>query len=162
MWIAMHSQISGGRADGTQWPWPHTPFQVPDAEGADLLRGGLGYRVDPPVTAPPPPEPERVPVVSRETVFREDLNEAVTGLAPGPEVTGGPPGDPEVTGQDAPYGDPGSPGDPAVSSALPPGPPRPADPKQAWVEYAVAQGTGEDEANLMTKADLMSRFGGRL
>lgn len=40
--------------------------------------------------------------------------------------------------------------------------PAPGDPKQAWVDYAVASGAGPDEAAAMTKADLMSRYGGRL
>ena len=40
--------------------------------------------------------------------------------------------------------------------------PKPSDPKQAWVDYAMGQGATEDEANSMTKADLMSRYGGRL
>lgn len=41
-------------------------------------------------------------------------------------------------------------------------PPRPADPKQAWIDYAVTQGASVDEATSMTKIDLMSRYGGRL
>lgn len=41
-------------------------------------------------------------------------------------------------------------------------PPRPADPKQAWIDYAVSQGADEGEAASMTKIDLMSRYGGRI
>jgi len=40
--------------------------------------------------------------------------------------------------------------------------PAPSDPKQAWVDFAVMRGMGADEASRMTKADLQSRFGGRL
>jgi len=40
--------------------------------------------------------------------------------------------------------------------------PSPGASKQAWVDHAVARGASPDEANAMTKADLMSRFGGRL
>lgn len=40
--------------------------------------------------------------------------------------------------------------------------PSPGDPKQAWIDYAVASGADVHEAGAMTKADLMSRYGGRL
>ena len=43
-----------------------------------------------------------------------------------------------------------------------PEPPRPSDPKQDWVDYAAGQGLPRDKAEAMSKADLMSRFGGRL
>jgi hypothetical protein len=43
-----------------------------------------------------------------------------------------------------------------------PAPPAPGDPKQAWVDYAISQGLGWDEASRMTKADLQSRYGSRL
>jgi hypothetical protein len=50
-------------------------------------------------------------------------------------------------------------GDPGTAEA---GPPAPSGPKQSWVDYAVSQGATADEAAAMTKADLMSRYGGRL
>jgi len=40
--------------------------------------------------------------------------------------------------------------------------PLPADPKQAWVDYAIAQGEDPDVAPRLTKADIMSKYGGRL
>jgi hypothetical protein len=43
--IAMHIKISGGRGDLTEWPDPHVPFEVDDAEGAQLCAGGLAYPV---------------------------------------------------------------------------------------------------------------------
>jgi hypothetical protein len=42
-----------------------------------------------------------------------------------------------------------------------PVPPRPAAPKPEWVAFAVASGAAEDEANAMSKAELMERYGGR-
>jgi hypothetical protein len=52
--------------------------------------------------------------------------------------------------------------EPAVAAEEPPAPPAPADPKAAWIAYAVSQGAQPDRAAMMTKADLMSRYGGRL
>ena len=40
--------------------------------------------------------------------------------------------------------------------------PASSDPKTAWIEYAVSQGADEAEAARMSKADLQSRYGGRL
>jgi hypothetical protein len=39
--------------------------------------------------------------------------------------------------------------------------PRPAAPKQDWVDWAVAHGAGEDEANAATKQQLMEAYGER-
>jgi len=41
-------------------------------------------------------------------------------------------------------------------------PPRPSDPKPDWVDYAADRGLARDKAEAMSKADLMSRYGGRL
>ena len=43
-----------------------------------------------------------------------------------------------------------------------PEPPRPSDPKPDWVDYAADRGLARDKAEAMSKADLMSRYGGRL
>ena len=43
----------------------------------------------------------------------------------------------------------------------PGGPPRPAAPKADWVDWAMANGVGEDEANGMTKQQLMELYGQR-
>jgi len=40
--------------------------------------------------------------------------------------------------------------------------PMPHDIKQRWVDYAISQGEDPDIAPNMTKADLMSKYGGRL
>ncbi|HEX7994427.1 MAG TPA: hypothetical protein VF506_10935 [Streptosporangiaceae bacterium] len=45
MKIAMYVKISGGRGDGTEWPDPHVPFEVDDAEGRHLCQARLAYPV---------------------------------------------------------------------------------------------------------------------
>jgi len=41
-------------------------------------------------------------------------------------------------------------------------PPRPSDPKDAWVDYAASRGEDRATAAAMSKADLMSKYGGRM
>jgi hypothetical protein len=55
--------------------------------------------------------------------------------------------------------------DDRADAAQPPAAPPPlrpgrADPKQAWVDYAVSQGLPAAEAEDLTKAQLVDRFGG--
>lgn len=50
-------------------------------------------------------------------------------------------------------------GEPAPS-AVPVERPAQVAPKSAWVAYAVSQGLGEDEAEDLTKAELVARFAG--
>lgn len=40
--------------------------------------------------------------------------------------------------------------------------PAPADSKQAWIDWAVSQGTDRDQAAQLTKNQLMAAYGGRL
>jgi hypothetical protein len=40
--------------------------------------------------------------------------------------------------------------------------PKPADPKQAWVDYAVSQGADLSAVADVTKQQLMQAYGGRL
>lgn len=51
--------------------------------------------------------------------------------------------------------------EPAPTPAAPAqdGPPARNDPKDDWIAYAVTQGLSHDEADGMTKADLVDRFG---
>lgn len=51
---------------------------------------------------------------------------------------------------------------PVMVDAPSPDSPSPGSPKQEWVDYAVSQGADVHAAGGMTKADLMSRYGGRL
>ena len=169
MIVRMRFQMSGGRHDGRAWPPPATPFEVPDWEGLDLIRGGMadphGREAEklarevaehptpghPSKLDEPEPEPEPEPA------------QAETEPGPEPPVAG--------TVADDGAGDSGvaegeSAAEPAPDPPLP-GPaadtPSPASPKQAWIDYAVSvHGADVHAAGNMTKADLMSRYGGRL
>jgi hypothetical protein len=131
----MLQQVSGGRYDGTDWPPAFVPFEVPDNEGEDLLRGGLAYRAAAPAPAPAPSAPEPGPGPAPENVFSGTVTSAGAASAQA--------GIPDAEGQL-------------------PDVPKPNDAKQAWVDFAMAHGATEDEANMATKADLMSKYGGRL
>jgi hypothetical protein len=71
----------------------------------------------------------------------------VTEVSPVAEVPGEPPAEEAA--------------DPAVGEP-PEEPPNPHDIKQRWIDYAVARGEPPEVARDMTKADLMSKYGGRL
>jgi hypothetical protein len=190
VWVRMTITISGGRADGRDWPdrWGDA-IDLPEEEALPLIRAGNAIQVDPPEAARPlPPPASQVPAPQSEPA----------GTARGPVIAGGtsfmPTGPAPVVEADparlTPVSDPHAfaqmepavPGDAIASTFaeyaqggaigddddVPPLPadgmnqPKPADPKQAWVDYAMAHGETEDEANMQTKAQLMSKYGGRL
>ena len=138
MRIRMVIGISGGRHDGRPWPPPGHEIDVQDHEGQDLIRAHHAVYVGP---SEPPPVPPPV-----ERIISEPSS---TGAGPAPEVTNvvvhpsGPPDAETPQAEELPV-------------------PRPSDPKQSWVDYAISQGATEDQAASMTKNDLMSRYGGRL
>lgn len=73
------------------------------------------------------------------------------------------PGSPDALRLAAAANDPGSPWqreDVPVPAVVPVGRPPQAAAKDAWVTYAIARGAGEVAADLMTKADLISTYGG--
>jgi hypothetical protein len=138
MWIAMTLYISGGRADGRDWPDPGVAFEVPDQEGADLLRAKHAVRVQ-----PPPRSTSSSPLPGPASVTPAPVSEpAFTAAGPVPEP------------------DP----DPLASPPVPVNPPlpKPYAPKAEWVNYARAHGDSEDAANLATKEALIAKYGGRL
>lgn len=163
MIIRMKQQMSGGRHDGKPWPPPYTPFEVPDWEGRDLILGGMA---DPhgqdaakvsaelreqPTKGHPSKLDERAADEPAETEPAPELRELAGAVADGESGVSA-----EAAGQaaaEAPE-DPALPGDAAG--------PTPASAKQAWIDYAVSQGADVHAVSQMTKADLMSRFGGRL
>jgi hypothetical protein len=107
---------------------------VPDWEYDHAVNAGWAVHAD-------PPEPEKSPEPDPEPAASVlEVNEA---------------GHP--TGNLVPED-----GVPEPADAEVPEPPRPADPKQAWVDYAAGQGMDPETAAAMSKADLMSRYGGRL
>ena len=147
MRIRMLIAISGGRHDDRPWPPAGAEIDVPDHEGQDLLRAGHAVYVAPSAPVPPPVETARV--VSEG---------AATAAGPVPRETV-PPGPSQAELDDAKAGQAAQDAGP-VPDEMPP--PAPGDPKQAWVDYAVSQGAGPETAGRMSKADLMSRYGGRL
>jgi hypothetical protein len=126
----------------------HGEITVPDWEADDLIRGGNAVPCaqdddepvvpDPVVSDPRPPsqiEAEADAVREPELPARAEVRAEATvrsGNDDGHDET-------------------------AVAEA-----PSPGDPKQAWIDYAVASGADVHQAGAMTKADLMSRYGGRL
>lgn len=136
MWIEMVMHMSGTRANGDKYPPGWTAFEIADWEGEHLIRGGCARQVPVPEWAVPKPPAPVKSAVAPETV------------APARQ--------PELPQEPAPEAGPES------APAPEAGRPSPADPKQAWVDYAIAQGLDWDTASRMTKADLQSRYGGRL
>lgn len=133
MWIELVMHMSGTRANGERYPPGWTAFQVADWEGEHLVRGGMAREVAaPPPPSPPPPLPVPPYAPAQAPPAPSNLTE--------PDLI-----EPAQGGQEL-QGDP----------------PAPADSKLAWVSYAISQGADPDTASRMTKADLQSRYGGRL
>jgi hypothetical protein len=164
MMVRMISQISGGRADGRIWPPANGLVEVPDAEGADLVRGAMAWPGDnfaaerleemgvvvPDYVGEPPADAE--PAADGEPAAGEAEPSEAAGppdAEAGTEAAAD--GEAEAGPQSPPAAD-----DPALLM------PAPHDIKQRWIDYAVSQGEDPETARDMTKADLMSKYGGRL
>jgi hypothetical protein len=137
--------ISGGRWDGRDWPDAGGEIDIPEQEARDLIAGNMAVAAAPlPARSmtegepEPPAEPLPAPPPPEDTQVS-----AVTQVSPLAQAA--------LTGAGA-----------AAQPAEPAEMPRPQDPKQAWIDWAVASGAGAEQAAAMTKADLMSRYGGRL
>jgi hypothetical protein len=133
--------LSGGGPDNRDWrDFPAgAELDVADWEADDLLRIGLAVAAAaappaPSLTAPDPepPPPEPPPA------------EPDTGISPVAAVS--PVAQAAVTS----------------AGAVAAGPPAPHENKQAWIDWAVTQGLARESAETWTKADLISRYGGRL
>jgi hypothetical protein len=191
MIIAMLISMSGGRDDDRPWPGVNLPFEVTDIEGEGLVRWGnaqnltaQGWTLDKipphmrlpgtvhvsapgpvslpagtaagPADNPPAPPADNPPAPDPPLPRVHDLPEDPRPASMTQPV------DTEMLGVDD--DDPGVDGEPDDD---PPERPKPADPKQAWIDYAVsgapvADRIPEPQASGMSKADLMSRYGGRL
>ena len=57
--------------------------------------------------------------------------------------------------------EPAGPPEPEAQDSVDVPAPKPVQPKADWVAWAVAQGADEEEANGLTKAELMERYGDR-
>jgi hypothetical protein len=177
MLVRMRYQMSGGRHDGRPWPPQGTTIEVPDWEGADLIRGEMAVAAgkdakavmdslgEQPVAghpskvdARPPSQVEGEELAAQAAAEQED---AVASAEPPGELPGLAPdaADADGTGSEGDTAE----GEDAAEPTEAAGAPGPSAPKQAWIDYAVGhQGADVHAATAMTKADLMSRYGGRL
>jgi hypothetical protein len=143
IWVQMTITISGGRGDGRPWPdrWG-APIDIPAEEAIPLIRAGNAIQVDPPESAEPPK-----PLPPPSSATPAPVSESAP-TARGPVW--------------APPEPPAEEPEPVLPGLADLEPPKPADAKQAWVDYAMAHGAGEDAANMQTKVELMQKYGGRL
>lgn len=176
MRVRMLYYISGGRHDGTRWPDPQreSPFiDLADWEGRDLIRGGMAVIAQERPAPVRAYEDEPVPPAGTSAVIRPEdstVHEPAPSEPPVHRGLGAP--QPELSAElssqvtPPPVSPPAQPA--GIIETIAPGDaqsgeaPVPAAPKQAWIDWAITQGATEDGANGMTKADLMSRYGGRL
>lgn len=177
MIVRMLTHISGGR-NGVPWPPANETIEVPDDEGADLIRAELAVAggrdakavMDKLAEQPTPGHPSKLDARPPSQIEGEELAAqaaAEQGDPPAVAATPEPPGElpslaPDVAGQDE-AGGTGNAGEDAAESSPVAETPGPSAPKQAWIDYAVnVHGADVHAAGSMTKADLMSRYGGRL
>jgi len=140
MIVRMVVGISGSRNDSA-WPPPGGELEVSDAEGQELIAIGLAVKVSGSVKA----EPEKDVAAPLE-----DLKTAAVDYADSEAETAD-----DEEDQDADE-EPGG-----GQSQKAGGPPRPAAPKQDWVDWAVAQGAEWITATNSTKQLLMEQYGQR-
>ncbi len=134
MLIRMITSIPGSYDNGQPWPPAGGVIDVPHDVGRDLILGG--HAVDAHTPPPPVPAPPPPPAPALAPMVVSQPAATAAGPLPSPPE---PEPDPE-----------------------PPSAPGPADPKAEWIGYAISRGADPDTAGRMTKADLMSRYGGRL
>ena len=166
------------------------PFEVTDEEGAGLVKWGHAVDVSKQFKLDDIPPHLRLPQVPHVAAPAPVSLPAETAAGPAdnspdPPEAGrydppdagweDPPAEPaDLAGgdgyvNDGPGGGGGELAEPEDSGpeddGEPPEPPKPADPKQAWFDYATATdpgGMAGKKIDDVTKADLMSKYGGRL
>jgi len=151
--VRMLVGVSGYRHDDRKWPPAGETIDVPGWEADDLIRGGNAIAV--PAGSAPDPEPGVTESRPPSQIEGEALAaEAEAGAAQADSEDGTGAGDSSGSGDEDP--DDGKPeGRPSA--------PAPSAPKQDWIDFAVqVHGADVHAATGMTKADLMSRYGGRL
>lgn len=169
MLVRMKVQVSGSR-NGVAWPPAETEIEVPYPEGRDLILAELAEPVDEKTAEelaeqPTAGHPSKLDARPPSQIEGEKL--AAQAAAEQGDPAAEPSGElpslaPDVAGQDEAGGE-GNAGDGTAESSPAAGAPGPSAPKQAWIDYAVnAHGADVQAASAMTKADLMSRYGGRL
>lgn len=177
MLVRMLTHISGGR-NGVPWPPAGETTEVPDDEGADLIRAEVAVPagkdareiLDKLAAEQVPGRSSKVDPRPPSQIEGEELAAqaaAEQGDPPAVAATAEPPGElpglaPDAAGKDEAGGE-GNAGDESAEFSLVAEAPGPSAPKQAWIDYAVnTHGADVHAAAGMTKADLMSRYGGRL
>lgn len=169
MRVRMLIHISGGR-NGVPWPPVHGETDLPEAEAIDLIRSEMAVPADDEDAArtaeqPTPGHPSKVDLRVEAPDVPDEPGSTAEAVVRAEEAE--PPGElgnlaPDVAGEDE-AGDAGNAGDAAAEPLPVAAAPGPSAPKQAWIDYAVsAHGADVHAAGNMTKADLMSRYGGRL
>jgi hypothetical protein len=105
-----------------------------------------------------------VPAVAEVSPLAETAGTAagqqLPGVPPPPEPAREPPPEPARELPPEPAQEP--PPAPAEAAPPPSRPPSPHASKQHWIDYAVTRGEDPATAAAMAKADLMSKYGGRL
>lgn len=188
MQVRMLIHVSGGR-NGVPWPPAGATIELSDAEAVDLIRAEIAvpWGKDAEKVAkdlaeqPTPGHPSKLDSRPQSQIEGEELARKAAAEQGDPVAVASsaePPGElqslaPDVADTDEAGGEADAGGDGAAEpaeAAEPPGPsasvpdaPGPSAPKQAWIDYAVnVRGADVHAASQMTKADLMSRYGGRL
>lgn len=177
MKVRMRYQMSGGRHDGQPWPALNGTIDVPEWEARDLIRAEIAVPADSAskevagelAEQPTPGHPSKIDVRPPSQIEGEELAAQAAAeqgdpaaVAESSEPSGELPSlARDVAGLDEAGGDGNAAQDAAESSSVA-GSPGPSAPKAAWIAYAISQGADEDTTAAMTKADLMSRYGGRL
>src|SRR5580765_1043796 len=143
--VQMLVHITGGRADGTQWPHVghEKPLRVSPAEAEDLYRAQLAR------PWPGGDEEERTPEAAA-TAQTEALIEASQ-----PAVNWPP--EQQVQEGNNPEPDPA----PAVAQTEQLQAPRPASSKADWAAWALRNGASEAWVETATKQQMMENYGAR-
>ena len=177
MLVRMLTHISGGR-NGVPWPPAGETIEVPDDEGASLIRAEVAVAsgkdakaiMDSLAEQPTAGHPSKLDARPPSQIEGEKLAAeaaAEQGDPPAVAAIEEPSGElpslaRDEAGQDEAGGAGNAARDAAESSSVAEAP-GPSAPKQAWIDYAVqVHGADVHAAGSMTKADLMSRYGGRL
>jgi hypothetical protein len=159
VWIKLISQRNGSRYDNREWPTPGEPFSVPEWEGEALTRiKEAVYTSDEEAANLSQPKVDSEVVPLDEPIEREyhggqpvSSPKVSADVEPVVEENVEEPTEEVVAEEDT--------ADEAVEEVTKPAP---YASKADWVTYAVSQGHDADDASSLTKADLQSRYGGRL
>lgn len=145
----------GGRYDGRQWPAYGELFDVPDWEAQELIAMGDAELASEPkkdfgwgVLKEPNVNWDKAPAPAE---FDEDDDAARVKLVPVDEDSDDWDREPGDEDDDDDFG-----GDDYEPRALKPAV---GDKKADWIKWAVVNGAEIEEANGMTKADLIARYG---